>query len=154
MIDIIPAEELKALKKYPAEGMFQILPSNRENLHKWSMKAHLIDLQLENTLSLLFTIKVFLFRERTENVNYLGKVINVWIKGKLLMYYPRVNPWEINIFESHSSVISLSITKSIEFYYQSRTITLFWWLFQPFICRRTWRDPLLVYWECYFSDFP
>jgi hypothetical protein len=27
LIDIIPNEELKALKKYPAEGMFQILPS-------------------------------------------------------------------------------------------------------------------------------
>jgi hypothetical protein len=34
LIDIIPNEELKALKKYPAEGMFQILPSNRENQQK------------------------------------------------------------------------------------------------------------------------
>jgi hypothetical protein len=34
LIDIIPSEELKALKKYPAEGMFQILPSNRDTAHK------------------------------------------------------------------------------------------------------------------------
>ena len=27
LIDIIPSEELKVLKKYPAEGMFQILPN-------------------------------------------------------------------------------------------------------------------------------
>jgi len=29
LIDIIPPEDLKALKKYPADGMMQILPSQK-----------------------------------------------------------------------------------------------------------------------------
>lgn len=35
LIDIIPAEDLKALKRFPAEGMLQVLPSNSSNT-KWS----------------------------------------------------------------------------------------------------------------------
>lgn len=30
LIDIIPNEELKVLKKYPAEGMFQVLPKDHK----------------------------------------------------------------------------------------------------------------------------
>ena len=38
LIDIIPAEDLKALKKFPAEGMLQVLPSNHSN-PKWLQKS-------------------------------------------------------------------------------------------------------------------
>jgi len=31
LIDIIPPEELKALKKFPTEGMLQVLPSGQNN---------------------------------------------------------------------------------------------------------------------------
>jgi hypothetical protein len=31
LIDIIPAEDLKALKRFPAEGMLQVLSSNATN---------------------------------------------------------------------------------------------------------------------------
>ncbi len=38
LIDIIPAEDLKALKKFPAEGMLQVLSSNQNN-PKWLQKS-------------------------------------------------------------------------------------------------------------------